>query len=140
MFSNLLLAIDGSDHSYRAAKKAIELGKLSGEATVEILYVLDGSKSKSDVLQYGDSDSATRRRKEMLQPFEQLIREANLTYKTTIILAGTPAESIIKHANNGEYDCLIIGSRGLSTVQTMILGSVSHKVMKYVKAPVLMVK
>ncbi|MFA9556597.1 universal stress protein [Evansella sp. AB-rgal1] len=139
MFSNILLAIDGSDHSRRAAKKAIEMGKLLGDASIEVLYIVDGSKSKSDVLQFGDSDSASRKRREMLQPFETMIKSAGLTLKTSI-LHGAPAETIIKHANEGSYDCLVLGSRGLSTVQTMILGSVSHKVMKYVKAPVLMVK
>ncbi|WP_331249045.1 universal stress protein [Evansella clarkii] len=139
MFKNILLAADGSPHSFRAAEKAIGLGKLTDGAVIEILYVLDGSKSKSDVLKYGDSDTASLKRKEMLSRYENLISESGLSCKTTI-LHGTPAETIIKHANEGKYDCLVIGSRGRSTVQTMILGSVSHKVMKHVKSPVVMVK
>ncbi|ADU28578.1 universal stress protein [Evansella cellulosilytica] len=140
MFSHLLLAIDGSDHSRRAAEKAIELGKLTDHATIEILYVVDGSKSKSDILKYGDSEAASKNRQQMLHSFEELINDAGISTKITILHAGTPAESIIKHANEGNYDCVVLGSRGLSTVQTMIIGSVSHKVMKYAKAPVLMVK
>ncbi len=53
MFSKLLLATDGSEHSHRAADKSIELAKLSNGASIDIIYVVDGSKSKSDVLQYG---------------------------------------------------------------------------------------
>lgn len=140
MFNHLLLAVDGSDHSHRATDKAIELASLSGkEASIEILYVVDGKKSKADVLQYGDSDAASHKRKDMLKQFEEKIEHAHLTSKVSV-LHGDPAETIIEQANNGSYDALVIGSRGLSTVQTMIIGSVSHKVMKYVKAPVLMVK
>ncbi|UTR13356.1 universal stress protein [Salipaludibacillus sp. LMS25] len=141
MFKNLLLAIDGSAHSIRAADKAISLALLEEKASIEILYVVAGSKSKTDVLHYGDSDSASRKRQEMLQPFEDKIREAKIATKTTILHGRNGvAESIIEHANHGEYDTLVIGSRGLGTVQTMVLGSVSHKVIKHVKAPVLMVK
>ncbi|UJW56533.1 universal stress protein [Bacillus sp. A116_S68] len=141
MFKNLLLAIDGSDHSIRAADKAITLALLEENASIEILYVVAGSKSKTDVLHFGDSDSASRKRQEMLQPFEDKIREAGIATKTTILHGSNgAAESIIEHANNGDYDTLVIGSRGLGTVQTMVLGSVSHKVIKHVKAPVLMVK
>ncbi|WP_280771349.1 universal stress protein [Salipaludibacillus daqingensis] len=141
MFKNLLLAIDGSDHSQRAGQKAIELAILEGKGKVEILYVVDGSKSKSDVLQYGDSDSASRKRKKMIAPYEDMMTKASVDFTTTILHGSNgAAESIIDHANNGNYDALVIGSRGLSGVQTMVLGSVSHKVMKHVKAPVLMVK
>ena len=139
MFRNLLVAVDGSEHSVRAAERAIALGQIMDDSNIEILYILDGSKSKSDVLKYGDSDTASLKRKEMLSEYERMIGDAGIAHTTTI-LQGSPAETIIKHANEGNYDCLIIGSRGRSTVQTMILGSVSHKVMKYVKAPVLMVK
>ncbi|MCE7794090.1 universal stress protein [Salipaludibacillus sp. CUR1] len=141
MFKHLLLAIDGSDHSMRAAEKAVELASLQDNSKIELLYVVAGNKSKSDVLQYGDSDAASLKRKEMLVPFVEKIEQAGVKYDTTILHGSSgAAESIIEHANKGAYDALVIGSRGLGTVQTMVLGSVSHKVMKHVKAPVLMVK
>ncbi len=141
MFKNLLLAVDGSEHSRRATEKALELAGLSEGSSIEILYVVPGSKSKSDVLHYGDSDSASMKRKRMLKEFEEMIQSKNIPVETTTLHGKDgSAEAIIEHANNGAYDALILGSRGLSTVQTMVLGSVSHKVIKYVKAPVLMVK
>ncbi|RKL65133.1 universal stress protein [Salipaludibacillus neizhouensis] len=141
MFNNLLVAIDGSDHSKRALEKAIELAKLEGNSNIELLYVVAGNKSKSDVLQYGDSDTASMKRKRMLLPIEELVESAGVTSKTTVLHGKKgAAESIIEHANEGSYDALVIGSRGLGAVQTMIIGSVSHKVMKYVEMPVLMVK
>ncbi|CAM3925404.1 universal stress protein [Alkalicoccus chagannorensis] len=141
MYKNILLAIDGSDHSYRATEKAIALAELTPDAAIEILYVVPGNKSKSDVLHYGDSDSASRKRTKMLQEYEKMIKEKSIPVETTVLHGKDGiAEAIIAHANEGGYDTLVLGSRGLSAVQTMVLGSVSHKVMKYVKAPVMMVK
>jgi nucleotide-binding universal stress UspA family protein len=133
--------VDGSEHSRRATEKALELAGLSEGSSIEILYVVPGSKSKSDILHYGDSDSASMKRKRMLKEFEEMIQSKNISVETTMLHGKDgSAEAIIEYANNGSYDALILGSRGLSTVQTMVLGSVSHKVIKYVKAPVLMVK
>ncbi|WP_336511525.1 universal stress protein [Alteribacter salitolerans] len=106
---------------------------------MELLYVVDGNKSKSDVLKYGDSDTASFKRKEMLQKYEAKLFNKGVNYETKI-LHGSPAETIIEHANDGEYDCLVMGSRGRNEFQTFILGGVSHKVMKHVKSPVMLVK
>lgn len=46
----------------------------------------------------------------------------------------------MEFANKGDFDVAIVGSRGLNTLQAMVLGSVSHKIVKRVKAPVLIVK
>ncbi|SDO33082.1 universal stress protein [Alkalicoccus daliensis] len=141
MFKKILLAIDGSKHSERATEKAIELAKLQDSASIEMLYVVAGNKSKSDVLHYGDSDTASLKRKRLLADYKEMIEAENISTDTTVLHGkdGT-AEAIIAHANEHDYDVLVLGSRGLNTMQTMVLGSVSHKVVKYVKAPVLMVK
>ncbi|MCD8511058.1 MAG: universal stress protein [Bacillus sp. (in: Bacteria)] len=139
MFTKLVLATDGSEHSHRAADKAIELAKLTDGAIIEILYVVDSNQSKADVLHYGDATTVTKKREAMLSIFQDKIKWEGIPAKITV-LQGPPAETIIKHVNENDYDCLILGSRGRNTVQTMILGSVSHKVMKHVTTPVLMVK
>ncbi|MUV37968.1 TRAP-T-associated universal stress protein TeaD [Lentibacillus sp. JNUCC-1] len=71
--------------------------------------------------------------------FEQKAQEYDVTYDLTF-LHGEPGPTIVKHANKNEYDVVIIGSRGLNTLQEMVLGSVSHKVAKRVDCPVLIVK
>ncbi|WP_026688911.1 universal stress protein [Alteribacter aurantiacus] len=139
MFNKILLAVDGSEHADRATDKAIALARLSKNATVELLYVVDGNKSKSDVLKYGDSDTASFKRKEMLKAYEAKLYNKSVAYETTI-LHGSAAQTIIEHANKGQYDCLVMGSRGRNEFQTFLLGGVSHKVMKHVKAPIMLVK
>ncbi|WP_306301403.1 universal stress protein [Thalassobacillus sp. C254] len=70
---------------------------------------------------------------------ELVLKEEKTSYNI-VFLHGEPGPAIIKHANNKSYDCLVIGSRGLNNLQSLVLGSVSHKVAKRVSCPVMIVK
>ncbi|WP_110928252.1 universal stress protein [Bacillus massiliglaciei] len=137
MFKKILLAFDGSDHSYRAAREAIKMASFTQESVIEVIYVADFEKSKSDVLHSQGDTEFTRRMK--LQPVEELMKAEQVTYKVKII-HGEPGPSIVEYANKEKFDLAVIGSRGLNTLQEMVLGSVSHKVAKRVTCPVLIVK
>ncbi|WP_101846895.1 universal stress protein [Halobacillus sp. Marseille-P3879] len=140
MFKNILLATDGSAHSQRAVEQAIQMvSPYKNEVTIELVYAVDGEVSKEDILQYGDSHTATIKRKEKFYETIKEIEANGLTADITI-LHGDPAESIIEYSNERSYDCVVVGSRGRNKLQTLILGSVSHKLMKYIKAPVMVVK
>ncbi|MEL3971370.1 universal stress protein [Rossellomorea oryzaecorticis] len=138
MFKKILLATDGSEHSIRAADKAIALASLQTDAEINIVYVIDAKQSKDDVLQHWGTD-ASDKRKYKLQLIEQKAKHADVKYET-IILHGEPGPAIVEYANKHTYDALVIGSRGLNTFQEMVLGSVSHKVAKRAKCPVMIVK
>ncbi|ARK31569.1 universal stress protein [Halalkalibacter krulwichiae] len=138
MFKSILLASDGSTHSIRAAEKAIALCKLH-HAKMDVVYSIDESTSKSDVLTNNSKFEVEKKRKEKLAPVVELLEKEGITYQVHMI-HGDPGPSIVAFANKGNYDCVVIGSRGLNKLQTMVLGSVSHKVAKRVQVPVLIVK
>ncbi|CDQ21154.1 Nucleotide-binding universal stress protein, UspA family [Halobacillus karajensis] len=139
MYKKILLAADGSDHSIRTAVRAAELAKLQGDGKVTIIYVIDGDQSKSDVLSEGDQGMIEQRRQQRLKPIEDILQEKNAPYQITIE-HGEPGPTIVKYANENAFDLVVIGSRGLNTLQEMVLGSVSHKVAKRAKCPVMIVK
>jgi nucleotide-binding universal stress UspA family protein len=136
--NKILLPSDGSEHSIRSAEKAIELATLY-DAQIDVLYVVDGSTSKKDVLQNTDKFVIEKRRKERLKPIEERLNQAGIMYKTHT-LHGEPGPTIVDFANKGDYEYVVLGSRGLNKLQTMVLGSVSHKVAKRVDKPVMIVK
>jgi nucleotide-binding universal stress UspA family protein len=138
MFKNILLASDGSDHSYRSAEKAVGLAKLHG-GKIDVVYVIDGATSKSDVLTNNSKYEIEKKRKEKLAPIVKLLENEGIDYNVKII-QGEPGPAIVNFANKGDYDCVVVGSRGLNKLQTMVLGSVSHKIAKRVEVPVLIVK
>ncbi|MFC7062934.1 universal stress protein [Halobacillus seohaensis] len=140
MFKNILLATDGSEHSKRAIEQTIKMvSPYKDQVKIELVYSVDGEKSKNDVLKHGDSHTATAKRKEKFLDTIQHIESQGVKAEVTL-LHGEPAETLIEYANENDYDCVITGSRGKNKFQTLILGSVSHKLVKYVKAPVIIVK
>lgn len=139
MYKHILLAADGSENAVRAAREAVKVASISNETLVEIIYVADFEKVKSDILHTGSNEALTIERRKKIQNVERILREANIHYKVTT-LHGTPGPEIVKYANEQVVDLVIIGSRGLNSLQEMVLGSVSHKVMKRVKCPALIVK
>ncbi|MBT2618993.1 MULTISPECIES: universal stress protein [unclassified Bacillus (in: firmicutes)] len=139
MYRNILLAVDGSEHSLRATEEAVKIASLIENCTIELVYVVDFSKAKEEVLHsYGKEELELSRRKKLL-PIEERLETNNVPY-TFKVLRGEPGPSIVEYANKEKFDLVIIGSRGLNSLQEMVLGSVSHKVVKRVKCPVLIVK
>ncbi|SDP24058.1 universal stress protein [Halobacillus sp. SY10] len=139
MYQKILVAADGSEHSIRTAERAAELVNLQEDGEITIVYVIDGEQSKSDVLSEGDQGMVEQRRQQRLKPIEEILQEKNASYQINI-QHGEPGPTIVKYANENNFDLVVIGSRGLNTLQEMVLGSVSHKVAKRAKCPVMIVK
>ncbi len=138
VFNKIMLATDGSEHSTRSAKYAIELAeKFDGK--IEIVYAVDGQTSKSDVLHHANKFELEKKREEKIKAVKNLLEVSDVDFSTKI-LHGEAGPIIVAHANENEFDCVVIGSRGLNNLQTLILGSVSHKVAKRANCPVLIVK
>lgn len=139
MYQHILLAADGSQNSIRAAKEALKIAQINAETLVTIIFIIDMEKAKTDVLHSSSIESLYMERRRKLVPIEELFNEHQVRYKVEII-HGSPGPEIIKFANTQNVDLVVIGSRGLNSLQEMVLGSVSHKVMKRVQCPAMIVK
>ncbi|MDR4160479.1 MULTISPECIES: universal stress protein [Bacillus] len=139
MYKNILLAVDGSEHSIRATQEAIKIASLSNGCTIEIVFVADFSKAKNEVLHAQGKEELELSRRKRLLPIEEKLQSTGVAYEIKI-LHGEPGPTIVDYANKGNFDLVVLGSRGLNTLQEMVLGSVSHKVAKRVQCPVLLVK
>ncbi|KGR79296.1 universal stress protein [Ureibacillus manganicus] len=139
MYKHILLASDGSENAVRAAKEAVKIASCTPDSIIEVVYVVDFDKAKSDVLHSNSSIALEIERRKKNSKVLQFLNEANVKYKTSILI-GNPGPEIVKFANEHQVDLVVIGSRGLNSLQEMILGSVSHKVMKRVNCPALIVK
>lgn len=135
----IAVAIDGSDNALRAVRHAITLAQHFPGAQLEIIYVADYNKAKDERLLAQNEESLLLKRQQKVDPVLGLAHQAGIKAKMTI-LKGEPSQEIIKYVNAEAMDHLVLGSRGLNTFQEMVLGSVSHKVMKHVNCPVTVVK
>ena len=137
MYKSILLAADGSDNSYRAAEESLKVIDKAGK--VIILNVLDPKESKGEVLHNSASESMMIKKKEKLSRITDLYDEEGIDYEVRIE-RGVANETVVKISNSGEFEAVILGTRGLNSLQEMVLGSVSHKVAKRSDITVIIVK
>jgi nucleotide-binding universal stress UspA family protein len=72
MFKKILLATDGSVHALRAAIKAADIAKMNLEANISVVYVLDGTRSKLDILSVREKEEVQEKLFEKNRPTEEL--------------------------------------------------------------------
>lgn len=139
MYRSILLAVDGSENSIRAGKQAANIAALIKGAEVTLLYVVNFNEDSNEDVHDGGPIEFELARKKKIQPVREILERETVYYKTEV-MHGRPAPVIIEMANDGSFDLVVIGSRGLNPISEMVLGSVSHKVVNQVRCPVLIVK
>lgn len=75
-----------------------------------------------------DEAAATRVAQWILNKAQQRAKERGVTTVRQRLEHGDPAEQILEVAKEEKADLIVIGSRGLSPLAGLLLGSVSHKI------------
>lgn len=142
MFERILLAIDGSAHSERAASVALELARLVPGGAVTVLHVLGAVEPDGhyNALHYKDLLARQQENGEKLVESVRSRFEAQSITCRGLVVRGIPAHVIVKHGRERGADLIIMGSRGLSDWKGLLLGSTSHEVMQLSACPVMVVK
>lgn len=138
----ILIPVDGSEHSDRALEEGKKLAQaFSGE--IIILNVVKGFKDHHiheglDVYQLSkdffeeESNKIINHSKEKLKEFDGVVK--------TFIVEGEPPEEIINLAEKEDVSLIVMGSRGLSGFNKLIIGSVTSNVLNHCKRPVMVIK
>lgn len=138
MFSKILLAFDGSEHSQKAARLAGDLARQSG-ASLRIVHTYE---AVPDYLGEPFSQEILSRR--TLQADETMKQAVALVGEVadlrTEVLEGPPAEAILEVARVREVDLIVMGTRGLGRLGGLLMGSQSQKVVANAECPVLLVR
>ncbi len=132
MFDRILIPIDGSDCSKRAAKYGLELGNAYGSA-IDVLHVLERSRLR----RVGSDAQAERRERgtEFLDEIETMAREVGIDIDTTLD-EGKTHEIIGEHAESTDANLIVMGRRGRSRLRGQPLGTVTDRVLRTVDVPV----
>nr|WP_131918201.1 universal stress protein [Heliophilum fasciatum] len=75
----------------------------------------------------------------VLDKTEAVFQAAGLTCKRDLTM-GNPAYAICEYAEEHNMDLIIIGSRGMGEIKSLLLGSISDRVLHLAKCPVLIVR
>jgi nucleotide-binding universal stress UspA family protein len=139
MFKNILLAVDGSEHSMRAAQVAAEVAGCA-PATLRVLVAYDRiPPDLGDPFLERVVSERTREAEKILQKTLPIIGTLPGEVHTEI-LEGPVAEAILRVAETRQNDLIVMGSRGLGTLAGILLGSQSQKVLNHAPCPVLIVR
>lgn len=141
----ILVAIDGSETGNKALLKAKEIGT-AFESEITIVYVMEYASSLYSVYM-SENKINTDHLNEVYKEHAMEILDSALEnfkdykYKVcTLLKKGNPAFKILEVSDEGDYDLLIMGSRGLGPFSRAVMGSVSTKVLNNAKISVLIVK
>ena len=138
VFTNILVAYDGSEHSRKALDLAVKMAQCSN-SRIKVLYAFDKVPT---IL--GDDETerfierAMNKGREKLAEATQHLHEAGIEFSTDTV-EGPAAEAILRVAELEGCDLIVMGSRGLGMVQGFLLGSVSYRVLHHATIPVLIV-
>ncbi|RXI98545.1 universal stress protein [Anaerobacillus alkaliphilus] len=139
-YSNILVAVDGSNEAKKALLKAIDVAK-KDHAKVIITHIVD-TRTFATVEQY-DRAIVTRAEeyaKDMLSEYKAIVEKAGI--ETTCVLDfGSPKVKVSKDiAKKYEVDLIITGATGLSAIERLLIGSVSEYIARTAKCDVLIVR
>jgi len=146
--ASVLVAMDGSEDSFRAARFLQSL-VLPRRTKVRLLSVVEPLRYPTTApgavrgqLLRMIKEVEAERRGELDKVLERAAAQLDdkLTRVTRSTPTGAPADEIIAAANDYDTDLVIVGARGRGGMARLLLGSVSEKVLRDARGPVLIVK
>ena len=143
MFKNILYPTDFSDVSKKAIDYIKQL-KEGGSEMVIVLHVIN-ERGMRAIERYATGDSMEIEQrimddaKQEIKIIEEDLKKSGIKVKT-VIRRGVPLLEILKAEEKENISVIVMGSHGKSNLEEMFLGSVSEKVSRKCKSPVLIVK
>ncbi len=146
---HVLLATDGSQQALKAARF---LGALVDPAAVERITVIAvirplaavpfANELEGEQPAGGAEAFALSFRREAQAAAERVAAElqGKVPRVDTVVRSGSPADEIIRAADEVEADLIVVGGRGKGAVGAILMGSVAHRVLHHALCPVLVAR
>jgi nucleotide-binding universal stress UspA family protein len=146
MYNRILVPIDGSENTQQALSVACKL--LSENASTLYLLHIPEALAYPTTLVWGvgalNTEATLAERKkageQLLMQAAQSAQEQGAQQVEKQMVQGDPVRVILDTANDQGIDTIVMGSRGLSDLAGVVIGSVSHKVSHSAKCQVITVK
>ncbi|MBD3404804.1 MAG: universal stress protein [Candidatus Lokiarchaeota archaeon] len=137
----ILVAIDGSEHSDKAVRYACSMGpKLEAEVILlNVVPMLVSATPYHDTVSDQPFLALQKLGEDILSKAKKIANSLNCQV-TDLISHGDPANRIIEIAEEQGADLIIMGSRGVSGIKRLFVGSISDKVVNHATCPVMLVR
>ncbi len=141
MYDDILVPTDGSEGVEEAVEHARDLAK-KYDSRVHVLYVVNTSTYSSlpadsnwESIVSALEEEGERSTSELAQRLEddgvEVVRE---------VVDGVPHREILDYADENDVDLIVMGTHGKTGLDRLLLGSVTEKVVRKAKIPVLTVR
>lgn len=148
MYQKILLPTDGSEYAEKAAKHAVWIASHS-EAEIIAINVVDTSSLvglPAEDLTVKVTEILKEEGKRSLDAISEILKETKKEFNlqkfvklTMETKEGSPADAILKTMEEEDVDLIVMGTSGKHGIDRFLLGSVTEKVVRSAKCPVLAV-
>lgn len=146
--TNVLIATDGSEQSLEAARYMRSIVSAASIKKITVIAVIRPLAAVPFVSDFGEGHpsgtthepvSFRREAQEAVERIATEVRDLDPEV-STLVWSGSPAEEIVRAAREIDAGLIVISSRGSGVVDTVLMGSVAHRVLHYAHCPVLVVR
>jgi nucleotide-binding universal stress UspA family protein len=137
-FKKILIGYDGSAQADRATDSALALAQ-SLDAKVLLFAVARPPEPATIVEVDAMLDDAREHFEEHFRRILRRAKELGVELETAIVV-GHPVEQIVHRAELDCVDLIVLGRRGRSRFEKMLVGSTAEKVLRYAHCPVMVVR
>lgn len=137
----ILVPFDGTENSLRVVQYAASAVQERPNVAIELLHVLDPMMFKSDAALPREEQSRLHAKEadSVLQPARKILDEAGVVYRTRHRV-GAAASEIAAQVHESGYIGIIMGTRGMGPLASVMIGSVATRVVHLVDVPVTLIK
>jgi nucleotide-binding universal stress UspA family protein len=148
MYKHILLPVDDSELSLKAARETLKYAKSVGARVTAIHVIAHGRLVIDEGLSGGIvrqlkkeyEDTASNAAKDMLAKLEERACKLGVRFDSAVVVGDHPHQEIIEHAEKNGNDLIMMASHGRRALQSLLLGSETIKVLTHCKIPVLVVR
>lgn len=139
LYKKIVIATDGSENNRAAVEEGLRIARACG-SIVYAVYVIDDAVLNAASLGEGEAPVYEQLRDEGRRAVEGARAISDGIDVKTSVLEGKPAGEITRFGADIGADLLVVGTRGKSSIETLLLGSVADAVIRTATCPVLVIK
>jgi len=138
MFKKILIATDGSEFSLKAARLAVRLALSLGAELVAMTEetAAEPLLTPPNVVKHMEQ-ALERQSDQFLSEIAEMAKASNVPCRTKRVRHSSPFQAILDTAAAQACDLIVMGSHGRSGIESLVLGSVTQKVLAHATIPVL---
>ena len=137
MFERVVVAVDGSPQSSKTLPVAVDLARRYG-SIVTVVHCREFERYEGDEVDLGPPIPATQ----LLEDTVRMFRDAGVdaTGELRKVRPGHTHDEIVQVAKLIPADLIVMGTRGMTEIKSLLLGGVAQKVVHHAPCPVLLVR